>query len=213
MTDEPQELAPAPSSPEEQIASSQDVIQGLLETLGETWSEIERLKQENAALWQRISNAGLADELQAVKPGAPASPAGAPLRPAEQAVPMDEAPGSGVLIIDDSKLVQLSLRHCVEALGYMVVGTADDGESGVKQLKALVPRLVILDYHMPGMDGLECLRQIRQLRPNVKVVVCSAELTSQVSRALIYAGVNEIITKPVQLKNFTRVVKKWMGDE
>ena len=205
MAVDPQTAPSLGGGQEELLQTSQELIQGLLETLSEAWSEIERLKQDNAGLRGQIA---AAQSEQVARTPAPIVAQVISAQAQRTAKPR----GEGVLIIDDSKLLQMRLRGAVESLGYLVVGIADDGESGLKQLAALNPRLVILDYLMPGMNGLECLREIRQIQPDVKVIVCSAQLTTQISRELIYAGVNEILIKPIQHNHFNRAVQKWMGD-
>ena len=69
------------------------------------------------------------------------------------------------------------MKATIEALGYCVVGTAGDGLTGAEMVISRNPKLVILDYGMPIMDGLASLRAFRQQRPDTRVIVVSAGLT------------------------------------
>jgi DNA-binding NarL/FixJ family response regulator len=118
--------------------------------------------------------------------------------------------GHGVLIVDDSKLLQLRLTAMVESLGYGVVGVADDGSSGVKMAVALNPRLIILDHQMPVMNGLECLREIRQRRYEINAIVCSATITEHLTLEYSQLGIAGIFAKPVQYNLLTCAVNEAM---
>jgi two-component system, chemotaxis family, chemotaxis protein CheY len=130
-------------------------------------------------------------------------------------LPAKEEPapsGQGVLIIDDSKLLQLRLAATVKSLGYNVVGLAGDGPVGIAMAVALNPRLVILDHHMPLMNGLECLRSILRQRADIKAIVCSATITERLTLEYSRLGIAGILTKPVQYDLLTRAMKEAMEE-
>lgn len=182
------------------IDVSQEVIQGLLEILGEAWNEIDRLKQQNTLLRQ--------------EPGHPASSGAVSATPGPrtgQSELSDEV-GEGILIIDDSKVLQMRLKSTVESLGFKVIATVDEGLMGSRLAVSRNPRLVILDYNMPGMNGLECTRQIKAQKPQVRIIICSAEMTWQIGHEFKKLGVDDIVSKPIQLDNFIRAVKRCMGE-
>lgn len=79
------------------------------------------------------------------------------------------------VIADDHHLVLRSLRAALEADGgFEVVGETDSGAHVLPLVSRLHPDLVLMDLHMPGMDGLACLDLLRQRHPDVKVVMVSA---------------------------------------
>src|SRR5665213_3162618 len=82
-----------------------------------------------------------------------------------------------------------------------VLGTANNGEEALKFLKRNKPHVIVMDIHMPGMDGFETTRRIMETQP-VPIVICSASLnSSEVSRTYraLEAGAVTIIAKPVGL--------------
>ena len=84
--------------------------------------------------------------------------------------------GARVLCVDD-ELLGLEIRRVVfERAGYHVL-TASDGASAIEIFKANHVDAVILDYAMPGMDGAQVARQLRQLKPGVPILLLSAYLS------------------------------------
>jgi two-component system, chemotaxis family, chemotaxis protein CheY len=177
----------------DQIELSQEVIQGLLELLGDAWAENERLQ----ALY-----------------GAPSNAAGQahPLPQPRHDTPTAQESPHGVLIVDDSRVLQARLKSTVESLGYEVAGVAADGRSGAEMALLLNPRMAILDYDMPVANGLDFLQMVRPHLPNLNVIVCSAGLTAATSRAFARLGVQDIILKPVQLNVLVNLIRRGMGD-
>jgi DNA-binding NarL/FixJ family response regulator len=90
-----------------------------------------------------------------------------------------EGEGDGpvrVLVADDQQVFREAMREVILATrGMMLVGEADSGEAAVAAVDALAPRLVIMDKRMPGIGGVEAARRIRELRPDVVVVLVSVE--------------------------------------
>jgi CheY-like chemotaxis protein len=77
-----------------------------------------------------------------------------------------------ILIVDDDSAVQLTIRMLLERAGHSVV-TASDGRNGLAQLESGDFDLLFLDIFMPGMDGHETMRLVRQQKPLTPIVVIS----------------------------------------
>lgn len=190
------------SSAEDRIQVTQDIIQELLVSLGDAWAEIEALKQQ----------LGLACSVEpSSRPAAAAPP------PAQPAAVPAASPGEpqmrrGVLIIDDSKVLQMRLRSFIEPLGYPVLAVADGGVYGADMAVSLRPSLVIVDHQMPDMNGLDCVRAIREHNKDSRIIVCSAYITAELSRDYALLGVSEILAKPIQLDLFVKAIHRGMGN-
>ena len=78
-----------------------------------------------------------------------------------------------ILIVDDEESIHLLYKEELEEEGYEVC-SAMSGEDALKAFDAQEPDLVILDINMPGMDGIEVLRQMKQKKPRVPVILSSA---------------------------------------
>lgn len=110
-----------------------------------------------------------------------------------------------VLIVDDNDSIRLVIEQGLLGAGFAVTGT-DDGVGVPERLRREAYDLVVLDLHMPGMNGFEVLRQLRHPSPGrrrtaarPKVLVISAhsdEATMQFARTL---GADACLTKPFEL--------------
>lgn len=106
-----------------------------------------------------------------------------------------------ILIIDDeeqfSRLLKLNLEATTEYAGL----TAANGEEGLKLVKTHKPDLVLLDIKMPDADGLEILKQIKAMAPEIPVAMVTAVWNEQEAKKAFAAGAYEYITKPVHLEH------------
>jgi CheY-like chemotaxis protein len=82
-----------------------------------------------------------------------------------------------ILVVDDDAAVQGTIRLLLESAGHHVV-TADDGRKGVALCEAGDFDLLFLDLFMPGMDGFETMRMVRQRHPQMPIIVISGRLTA-----------------------------------
>ena len=79
-----------------------------------------------------------------------------------------------VLVVDDQEPFRLAAAAVVAATdGFQVVGSAASGEASLVAVDELRPDLVLMDIHLPGIDGIESTRQIRQRQPGVRVLLLS----------------------------------------
>ena len=78
-----------------------------------------------------------------------------------------------ILLVDDEDSIHLLYREELEEEGYEV-HSALSGEEALEKLKIIHPDLVILDINMPGMNGIDALRRIKEDRPDLPVILSSA---------------------------------------
>ncbi len=113
-----------------------------------------------------------------------------------------------VLVVDDAAFIRGSLRVMLEGHEFEVVGEAEDGEEAVKQYVALKPDIVTMDVTMPGMDGLQALKKIKELDKNAKVVMITAlGKEDTVKQAILHGAVNFIV-KPFTAEGLLKVLNK-----
>lgn len=101
------------------------------------------------------------------------------------------------LIVDDSKVIRKVARHILETLDF-AVDEAEDGREALARVDARMPDVILLDWNMPVMSGMEFLRNLRQSPHAVqpKVVFCTTENDIGHIRAAIEAGADEYVMKP-----------------
>jgi len=128
---------------------------------------------------------------------------------------MFSAPSNGagvtVLVVDDSPDMRRYLRLLLELDRYHVE-TAGDGLEALQRLEeGCDPDVVLLDLQMPRLDGLRTLRRIRKQRPDLKVIICSAEEDPRKLRLATALGANAHLTKPVRHLYLSAAVERCLG--
>jgi CheY-like chemotaxis protein len=89
-----------------------------------------------------------------------------------QSEPGELFPLARILVVDDDAAVQMTIRLLLERAGHSVV-TAGDGRKGLAMCQAGDFDLLFLDIYMPGMDGFETMRMVRQQHPQLPIIVIS----------------------------------------
>jgi DNA-binding NarL/FixJ family response regulator len=100
-----------------------------------------------------------------------------------------------VVLIDDVREVREAVAGLIRNAGHEVVGEADNGASGVQESLAHRPDLVIVDWHMPGVDGVEATRQIRASYPSAAIVAFCSTDTPEIRDAFLTAGADAFVDK------------------
>jgi two-component system chemotaxis response regulator CheY len=112
-----------------------------------------------------------------------------------------------VLIVDDDNLMRTLLKAILRDEGYIVVGEAKDGASGIEACERFAPELVCLDIIMPGMGGLEALKTIRERHPDINVVMITADSTMATVREAVSSGASGYLIKPFTPKRVADALK------
>ncbi len=125
-----------------------------------------------------------------------------------QAEPIDRAPR--VLVVDDNAAMRRVLRGLLEDVGMHVVGEGSDGLEGVAQAELLRPNVVLMDWRMPRLNGLEATAQIRRRLPEVQVVLFSAAESDGMARIAGHAGASAFVAKGASAQQVcAAVVAAW----
>jgi NarL family two-component system response regulator LiaR len=114
-----------------------------------------------------------------------------------------------VLIVDDHEVVRKGIRGYLDTLTeYDVVGEADSGEQAVDLVKQLVPDVILMDLMLPGIDGVEATRIVKNISPRTQIVV----LTSYHDDSLIFpalkAGAISYILKDMKMDKLAEAITK-----
>lgn len=105
------------------------------------------------------------------------------------------------LVIDDSRVIRKVSRHILEDIG-LTVDEVEDGQAGLDYCDNAMPDVILLDWNMPVLTGIEFLRELRRREGGdvPKVVFCTTENDEQHIREAIEAGADEYVMKPFDLE-------------
>ncbi len=101
-----------------------------------------------------------------------------------------------ILIADDHEVVRQGLRTILEAKrGWIVCGEASTGREAVEKARQLKPDVVVMDFSMPELNGLEATRQIRKALPQTEVLILTMHDSEQLVRNMLAAGARGYVLK------------------
>lgn len=112
-----------------------------------------------------------------------------------------------VLIVEDEKLIRWSLRQKFEARAFQVTGV-ETGSEAIEALDAGVYDLIMLDYKLPDMTGLDILRKLRETDKDVVVIMMTAYSSIESAVDAIKLGAYDYVTKPFDMDQLLRTVDK-----
>ena len=108
-----------------------------------------------------------------------------------------------VLVVDDEPVNVEFLQEFLSAKGYEVI-TAGDGAEALRRVKEERPHLILLDIQMPKIDGLEVLRQLREIDKEVGVIMITGINERAIARKAMALGAFDYIVKPLDLPYLER---------
>ena len=117
-----------------------------------------------------------------------------------------------ILVVDDSGLARRTIRQVLEEMGHEVE-EARDGAEAIERYFLNRHDLIVLDMVMEGMYGLEVLMKFKQLNPDVRVVVVTADIQKSTQAEVRVAGGAALINKPVSRSELERVVNSALKGE
>lgn len=112
-----------------------------------------------------------------------------------------------VLLVDDHTVVRAGLRALINSQpGLEVVGEASDGFEALKKTQELSPDLAIVDLAMPGISGIELIRQMRKTLPSVKVLVLTMYAADEYIYQVLKAGAKGYVTKDAPADDLLKAI-------
>ncbi|MDH4037280.1 MAG: sigma-54 dependent transcriptional regulator [Candidatus Krumholzibacteria bacterium] len=119
---------------------------------------------------------------------------------------------SVILLVDDQDTIRFFLEKTLKQEGYEAV-TARTGAEAIEKARAVVPDLVLLDLKLPDMDGLEVLRKIKEIFPEIGVVMITAFGDIETAVNAMKNGAYDFVSKPINLDQLLMVIKKGLESE
>jgi len=121
---------------------------------------------------------------------------------------MGESPDVRVLVVDDQQLIRDGIASMLDVqVGVVVVGTAKNGQEAIEQASALKPDIILMDIHMPVMDGIVATEKLRQQLPDCQVVMLTTfDDEAYIIRSL-QAGACGYLLKDIPVSDLAQATK------
>ena len=116
-----------------------------------------------------------------------------------------------VLIIEDELVLAKNMAKFFEKAGYLVE-VSHDGLSGLQTALRIQPDVVIVDFQLPGMDGLEVIRALRKQDDTPRIVMVTGHASVTLAVEAMKAGSMDLLTKPVTLQSLKEVVERALSE-
>jgi len=116
-----------------------------------------------------------------------------------------------ILLVDDDELVRVTLKEFLTILGLEVV-EAGNGSEGIKKAQQVEFQILITDYKMPDMTGIEMIREILKFKRDFKIVILSGYVGEITNEKLEGIGVTAILQKPADLGVLERIITQILAD-
>lgn len=118
-----------------------------------------------------------------------------------------------VMIVDDSKSMRMIVKRTLKQAGYdqMEFAEAEDGTDALAKIDDYAPHLVLCDWNMPMMNGIEFLRAIRTAGNPVKFGFVTTESTAEMRAEAKEAGAQFLVAKPFTPETFEKALRPIIG--
>ena len=115
-----------------------------------------------------------------------------------------------ILAIDDNQDILFTLMAIGETFGWKVYVESDSRQAAEK-VRKLQPDLILIDYHMPGQDGLTTVRSIRSQNRTVPIIVLTVDERQEIADQFLEAGANDFANKPIKIADLATRIRVHMN--
>lgn len=119
--------------------------------------------------------------------------------------------GMRFIVIDDCSTMRRMQRRALEKLGFLDVVEAEDGRQALAVMDASPPDVILTDWNMPTMDGLELVRAVRARDKQIPILMITTEAGRERVIEAIQAGVNDYLIKPFTPDTLSAKIRKIAG--
>jgi len=113
-----------------------------------------------------------------------------------------------ILVVDDEPLVAKMMKRIATNAGHSAE-QAIGGKEALEKYAAMKPDLVLSDYHMPGMTGLQLFRKLKETDEQVRMIILSGAISEKEKEACLAEGVKEVLPKPVDVPTLLAAINRF----
>ena len=116
-----------------------------------------------------------------------------------------------VLLVDDSETMRIIQKRCLNKIGVEQISEASDGVIGLEIFHQKTFDIILTDWNMPNMDGLQFLIEIRKVNQSIPVVMVTTEAERERIVSAMEAGVTDYLIKPFSPDMLREKMEQWMS--
>jgi DNA-binding NarL/FixJ family response regulator len=112
-----------------------------------------------------------------------------------------------ILIVDDSAVVRQAIHSCLDESGFAVCGEAIDGYDAIQKAEKLQPDLILLDFAMPRMNGIEAAPLLKRILPETPIIMLTSHYPAVQDLSALPIGIDAVVPKDGGLSILLRYVE------
>lgn len=116
-----------------------------------------------------------------------------------------------LMLADDHRMLREGLRRSMTDQGFDIVGEARDGDEAIRLAEELEPEVILMDVTMPEVDGVEATRQIKQLFPDIRVVMLTMHADQEVLAQAMRVGASGYLVKDCSTEEIANAIRDVAG--
>jgi two-component system chemotaxis response regulator CheY len=116
-----------------------------------------------------------------------------------------------ILLVDESWTIRNMQKNTLRTLGYEDIDEAADGLEALSALSREKPDLMLVDWHMPNMDGITLIRKVRETDKALPIIMVTTEAEKSRVMEAVKAGVNNYVVKPFTAETFAAKIRQTLG--
>ena len=116
-----------------------------------------------------------------------------------------------IMLVDASRTIRNIQKRTLQQLGHTDIVEAEDGVKALAKFNEKAPDLMLIDWNMPNMSGLELVRKIRETNKTIPLIMCTTEAEKSRILEAIQAGVNNYMVKPFTAESLGQKIDQTMA--
>lgn len=116
-----------------------------------------------------------------------------------------------IMLVDDSRTIRNIQKRTLQQLGHTDIVEAEDGVQALAKFKVKAPDLMLIDWNMPNMNGIDLVKKIREINKTIPLIMCTTEAEKSRVLEAIKAGVNNYMVKPFTAESLGQKIDQTMA--
>jgi len=116
-----------------------------------------------------------------------------------------------IMLVDDSRTIRNIQKRTLQQLGHTDIVEAEDGVQAFAKFNESPPDLMLIDWNMPNMNGLELVQKVREANKTIPLIMCTTEAEKARVLEALKAGVNNYIVKPFTAESLGEKIEQTMA--